>query len=94
MRREIERFAREKLHIDPKVVFDDVLHQGLFIQQDIDSPRLKYLGRERPVSDLEYIADAIRLDLAYTSKPVTPRMMIAQEAVDFLFDKGERTIFS
>lgn len=94
VRREIERFAREKLHIDPKVVFDDVLHQGLFIQQDIDSPRLKYLGRERPVSDLEYIADAIRLDLAYTSKPVTPRMMIAQEAVDFLFDKGERTIFS
>lgn len=94
VRREIERFAREKLHIDPKVVFDDVLHQGLFIQQDTLSPRLKYLGRERPVSDLEYIADAIRLDLAYASKPVTPRMMIAQEAVDFLFDKGEKTIFS
>ncbi|SPX60292.1 hypothetical protein [Legionella feeleii] len=94
VRREIERFARDKLHIDPKVVFDDVLQQGLFIQQDTDGPRLKYLGSERPVSDLEYIADAVRLDLAYASKPVTPRMMIAQEAADFLFDKGEKTIFS
>lgn len=94
VRREIERFAREKLHIEPKIVFDDVLHQGLFIQEDENSPHLKYLGRERPVSDLEYLADAIRLDLAYASKPLTPRMMIAQEAVDFLFDKGEKTIFS
>ncbi|CAM4478852.1 MAG: hypothetical protein LEGION0403_FIIPPAGN_02451 [Legionella sp.] len=94
VRREIERFAREKLHIEPEIVFDDVLHQGLFIQKDVDSPYLKYLGRECPVSDLEYIAEAIRLDLAYTSKPLTPRMMIAQEAVDFLFDKGEKTIFS
>ncbi|WP_058533813.1 hypothetical protein [Legionella saoudiensis] len=94
VRREIERFAREKLHIEPKIVFDDVMHQGLFIQKDVDSPHLKYLGRERSVSDLEYIADAVRLDLAYASKPLTPRMMIAQEAVDFLFDKGEKTIFS
>ncbi|KTD00188.1 hypothetical protein Lfee_1264 [Legionella feeleii] len=94
VRREIGKFARDKLYIDPKVVFDDVLHQGLFITEDKTSLHLKYLGREHSVSDLEYIADAIRLDLAYTSKPVTPRMMIAQEAVDFLFDRRGKTIFS
>lgn len=95
VRREISKFAREKLHIDPKVVFDDILHQGLFLQKDDESPKLQDVALVGyPVSELRYIADAIRLDLAYVSKPITPRMMIAQEASDFLLGKSEKTMFS
>ncbi|KTD22001.1 Uncharacterised protein [Legionella lansingensis] len=97
VRREIETFAREKLHIDPKVVFDNVMQQALFIERDKSGPSIEDpLGVKRPLSDLEYIADAIRVDLAYASKAVTPRMMIAPEAKDFLIKKAdtERTMFS
>jgi len=96
VRKDIEKFAREKLQIEPLVVFDDIRNQSLFERREIDGPSIvDPLGIAQPVSNLEYVTDAIRLDLAYVSRSITPRMLIAFEANEFVMDNGhtEKTMF-
>lgn len=96
IRREIYKFAQERLQIDPTVVFDDVLNQSLFIQREAGGPSIQDpLMFERSVADLECVAEAIRVDMAYASTSMTPRLLIAMEAKDFLIQMGdtEKTIF-
>ncbi|WP_133126858.1 sulfite exporter TauE/SafE family protein [Legionella nagasakiensis] len=96
IRREIYKFAQERLQIDPAVVFDDVLNQSLFIQRETDGPSIQDpLMFDRSIAGLEHVAEAIRVDMAYASKPLTPRLLIAMEANDFLTQKrdAEKTIF-
>ena len=40
IKRDIEIFAQDKLGIDPKVVFNEVLNQGLFIEDDRTGPTI------------------------------------------------------
>lgn len=83
----IKKFAKEKLQIDPEIVFDDVRNQMLFFEEQTDSEKL--FGTELSMNNLDYMADAIRVDIAYSSKLMVPNFLIKQEINSFL-EKNKR----
>ncbi|WP_133135497.1 hypothetical protein [Legionella rowbothamii] len=95
IRSKIEKFVQKKLQLDPKTVLDNALSQMLFIESNKGGPRIENpLNVSLSVAQLGYVADAIRVDLAYASKPITPKMLIELEASSFLSSKAKKTIFS
>ncbi|GGI81631.1 hypothetical protein [Legionella impletisoli] len=96
VRAEINRWIEEQLRISPTVVFNDVVNQSLFLEEDASSITiLDPLGIAHPVSEISFIAEALRLDLAYASRSYTPSMLIDQEAKAFLSKRKphEKIIF-
>ncbi|WP_133129329.1 hypothetical protein [Legionella yabuuchiae] len=96
VRSEINRWIEDHLNINPTVVFNDVVNQSLFLDDEpsyvtISDP----LGTPHPASDISFIAETMRLDLAYVSRLYTPRMLIDQEAKDFLSTRktSEKLLF-
>lgn len=95
VRSKIEKFVEKKLLLNAKIVLDNALNQMLFIEPDQDGPRINSpLEVPLSVEHLGYVADVIRVDLAYASKPMTPSMFIELEASSFLVSKAQKTIFS
>ncbi|KTC66401.1 Uncharacterised protein (plasmid) [Legionella adelaidensis] len=77
IRKKIKVFIEEKLKLDAEVVFDNVTNESLFCPRDTTGPTVDGLLNEKlPEKNLEFIADAIRLDLAYCSKPFTAKILI------------------
>ncbi len=96
VRRDIYQFVSERFNIDPVHVFDDLVNQTLFVTRKKDGPRIKGPVHSAMVNDLEWVADALRLDLAYASQPITPRMLINRAGAEFLLkaDSAKKIIFS
>lgn len=97
VRRDIYQFVLEKFNVDPLKIFDDLVNQTLFVKREKAGPSLQGpLGKSHWQNDLSWVADAMRLDLAYASKPITPNMLINQAADEFLVktESAKKIIFS
>lgn len=91
----IKQFARTTLNYNPDVAFDDILNQALLIKEGKasgDTLQDKY-GNPRLLSELAYIADALRVDMAYVLSPLSPEKLIALEAVQLLIINEDKIIF-
>ena len=93
IKQEVLEFIQDKLKIEPALVINDIFNQSLFSYNNDDNkctPIIKDpLGQNILVCDLEFIAEAVRLDIAYTSNHVTPKMIIDIEASKFILRKNE-----
>ena len=90
----INAFARTKLNYNPDVAFDDILHQALLITPDNSGGVIKDpLDNFRSITELSYIADAIRVDMAYVSNSLSAEQLITFEANQFLLNDAEKIIF-
>tara|TARA_R110000868_G_scaffold32183_7_gene117318 strand:+ start:22322 stop:25054 length:2733 start_codon:yes stop_codon:yes gene_type:complete len=90
IKKEILLAVKAKFKVDPNIVIDDIFNQSLFAKNENQKCTLSIkdpLGNECLICDLEFISDAIRLDLSYISQPITPKMIIDIEASEFLFNK-------
>ena len=92
---EVKTFAREKLNCNPNIAFDDVLNQALLIKRVKADEEEGFitdpLGRQHCLTDLAYLADAVRVDIAYVSTPLTPKDLLYFEATHFI-SQGEDKI--
>ncbi|MBI2786914.1 MAG: MnhB domain-containing protein [Legionella longbeachae] len=102
IREAIKKFVIEKLQLDPKVVFDDVLNQALFMNMEDQGKPIKDNPKNEEILPstigythyLDYMAEAIRVDLAFVSKNVvTPKLLIEQEAKSFLSKTNKNHLF-
>jgi len=88
VKKEICTFVKEKLFIAPKVILDDIFNQGLFSPYNIikssDQIITDPLNKDLSKNDLEFISEAIRVDIAYTTKTITSKMLLDLEAKDFI----------
>jgi len=91
---EIKRFVRSKLNYNPDVAFDDILNQALLIKSGRCETTIRdTLGNPRLLSELSYIADAVRVDMAYVSSSMSPEQLVALEAERFLMTADDKIIF-
>ena len=90
---DIKAFVRLTLNCNPDVAFDDILNQALLITSDADHETINdRLGNPRSLTDLSYIADAVRVNIAYMSTSLSPQQLINFEASHFLSKGSDRTI--
>ena len=88
------QFARERLNIDPEVAFDEVINQGLLMLPHTSGGVIKDpLGNEHSNQMLESLADAIRLDRAYVTRPWTPQQLIVHELHQFIQQDQTMLVF-
>lgn len=95
VRSAIEKFVREKLDLDPKVVFNNALNQALFV----DGGGVKQMENSHhelcSVAAVTDVTKAIMTDLAYDSAAViTPKTLIEKEAREFLSTVSVGTMFA
>ena len=91
---EIKRFARTTLNYNPDVAFDDILNQALLVHSNIHGRTIHdALGNPRLLSELSYIADAVRVDMAYVCSSLSPEQLITLEAKRFLMKGDDKIIF-
>ncbi len=93
----IKQFVKSTLNYNPDVAFDDILNQALLIESGqagagAETIRDK-LGNPRLLSELSYIADAVRVDMAYVLSAFSPEQLIALEASHFLIADNDKIIF-
>jgi hypothetical protein len=89
----IKAFAKQRLNCDPEVAFDDILNQALLVAPSGKGGSINdKLGNPCSISDLSYIADAIRVDVAYVSSPLSPQQLISFEADLFLRQNADQMI--
>ncbi len=90
---DIKAFVRLKLNSNPDIAFDDILHQALLITSETDDETINdRLGNPRSLTALSYIADAVRVNIAYMSTSLSPQKLINFEASHFLNKGSDRTI--
>lgn len=81
---DIKRFAQEKLNCNAEVAFDDILNQALLVEKNPHSATIKdQFNKAHSVSELAFIANAIRVDIAYCSTTFCPQQLIQFEALDY-----------
>ena len=91
---DIKRFAQEKLNCNADVAFDDIRHQALLINTHPNKKSIDdQFHKPHPLSELAFIADAIRVDIAYCSTALSPRQLINLEAQEFLKNNKGKLIF-
>ncbi len=84
VRMEIHAFVREKFHLDSDVVFANILNQSFFLEPDIKGDTITdAFGATRSVPELQLLAECLRMDLAYNSNAISPKMLVAAEAKSF-----------
>lgn len=94
IKNDIRDFARQKLNCNPDIAFDDILNQALLIKADPQAGTiLDTFGDPRSLNDLAYVADAVRVDIAYVSTSVSPKDLIYFEAAHFISQGEDKTIF-
>ncbi len=94
IKEEIKLFARQQLKCNPDIAFDDILNQALLIKPDPDAGFLRdTFGYSRSLNDLAYVADAVRVDIAYVSTSVSPKDLICFEAEHHIRRSGSKLIF-
>lgn len=91
VRSAVEKFVKEKLHLDPQVVFNNALNQALFVDASGDKQMTNPLGIPCSVAAVTDVTKAIMTDLAYDSvkaynpeAALTPSLLIRDEAEEFL----------
>lgn len=101
IRSEIKRFIHEKFHLDPDLLFDNLINQSLFFnpvaedENNADNYLIDPLGDKHSLKQLDFLAECLRMDMAYSSMPITPKTLIQAEAEQFIIHKalGSKTIF-
>ncbi|HHF7343811.1 TPA: hypothetical protein ACPSKB_000209 [Legionella feeleii] len=102
VRSAVEKFVKEKLHLDPQVVFNNALNQALFVDASGDKQMTNPLGIPCSVAAVTDVTKAIMTDLAYNSVQaynpravLTPSLLIRDEAEEFLTRTANRgTMFA
>ena len=93
IKEDIIAFARLQLNCNPSIAFDDILNQALLSAHGMHEGTINDpLGNPRSLNDLSYISDAVRVNIAYVSSPLTPQHLITLEARDFLKKNSEKII--
>ncbi len=91
----IKQFVHSTLNYNPDVAFNDILNQALLIKPKPQGKTIMdKLGNPRLISELSFIADAIRVDMAYIMSPLSPEKLITLEASHFLMSNNDKLIFS
>jgi hypothetical protein len=95
IKEKIKNFVRDKLNYNFDLVCNDIFHQELLIvpdtsKQEINDP----LGNPHKISDLSYIADALRVDLSCVLSSLPPKKLIIFAAKKFLKQDEESLIFA
>lgn len=86
----IRRFVRERLQIDDKLVFDDLQNQKLMMEQHDDSSKcFNDNGQTFYFCELDNVAHAIHVDIAYNSVNIKPRTTLDFYINLFLQNKSQ-----
>lgn len=87
---DIKRFAQEKLNCNADIAFDDILNQALLIEKSAHGGSIKdQLNKSHALSELSFIADAIRVDIAYCSTALCPQQLIQFEMQDYIKNNND-----
>ncbi|HHF7347047.1 TPA: hypothetical protein ACPSKE_000205 [Legionella feeleii] len=97
VRSAVEKFVKEKLHLDPQVVFNNALNQALFVDASGDKQMINPGNVACSVTAVTDVSKAILTDLAYDSiqaynprTTLTPSLLIRDEAEEFLTRTANR----
>lgn len=69
--------------LDPAIIFDDVQTQSLVSNSIKQKGTINVGTQQLANSDLMKVAQAIRLDMAYSSQNISPAMVLRKEAEDY-----------
>ncbi|WP_392536402.1 hypothetical protein [Legionella sp. 227] len=86
----IRKFVKERLQIDDKLVFDDLQNQKLMMEKHDDSSRyFNGSGQTFYFCELDNVAHAIHVDIAYNSVNIKPRTTLDFYINLFLQNEGQ-----
>jgi hypothetical protein len=93
VKKEIQAFVQQKLKCSSEVALSNILSQSFLMTQPADKDvLLDQLGHAHAVSDLAYIADAIRVDIGYMSTQLTPQDLLGFAVEQYLKADSDQII--
>lgn len=94
IKEKIITFVQNKFQLtlgEVKEIFDAIINQSLFFDPEASSEKLtNSLGIEVEIAGLNHVAEAIRLNMASISTPITARNLILSEAISLHLNEEQR----